>query len=102
MNHQYGLNGARNISSDYNQIRAYVESSPNQSKKSYTLSTFPSSYQQNFEDSGKVLEFCQSIPVQLTSPRASRTSGAFNILFAQEMLTMETSYINHVLLLKLK
>ena len=43
-------------------------------QKNYTLLTFPSSNRQNFEDSAKVLpiavsEFCQSIPVQLISPR---------------------------------
>ena len=54
MDHQYTENGARNIYSDYNQTIAYVECSPNQSKK-YTLSTFPSSNQRNFEDSGIVL-----------------------------------------------
>ena len=32
MDHQYGENGARNIYSNYNQMRAYVECSPNQSK----------------------------------------------------------------------
>ena len=39
--HQYRENGAR--------------CSPNQSKKNYTLSTFPSSSRRNFEDSGTVL-----------------------------------------------
>ena len=33
MDHQYRENGARNIYSNYNQMRAYVEYSPNQSKK---------------------------------------------------------------------
>ena len=35
--HQYGENGARNIYSNYNQMRAYVECSPNQSKKLYLI-----------------------------------------------------------------
>ena len=61
MDHQYGENGARNIYSNYNQMRAYVECSPNQ----------PSSNRRNFEDSRKVLvvsvsEFYESIAVQLT------------------------------------
>ena len=43
MDHQYKENGARNMYSNYNQIRAFVECSPNKSKKNYTLSTFPSS-----------------------------------------------------------
>ena len=30
MDHQYGKNGARNIYSNYNQMRAYVDCSPNQ------------------------------------------------------------------------
>ena len=55
MDYQYRGNGARNIYSNYNQMRAYVECSPNQSKKNYTLSTFPSSNLRNFEDSGIVL-----------------------------------------------
>ena len=68
INHQIGENGARNIYSNYNQTRAYVECSPNQPKK-YTLSTFPSSNRRNFEDPGKVLavsvlgislEYCSS------------------------------------------
>ena len=37
MDHQYGENGVRNIYSDYNQIRAYVECFPNQSKKLYLI-----------------------------------------------------------------
>ena len=70
MDHQYGGNGARNIYSNCNQMRAYVECFPNQSKKFHTLLTFPSSNRQNFEDSGKVLaisvsKFYNSIAVQL-------------------------------------
>ena len=30
-------NGSRNIYSDYNQMRAYIECSPNQSKKLYLI-----------------------------------------------------------------
>ena len=33
MEHQYSKNGERNIYSNYNQMRAYVECSLNQSKK---------------------------------------------------------------------
>ena len=33
MDYQYRDNGARNIYSNYNQMRAYVDCSPNQSKK---------------------------------------------------------------------
>ena len=69
MDRQYRENVARNIYSNYNQIRASTECSPNQSK-TYTLSTFPSSNRRNFEDSGtvraiSVSQFYQSIPVQL-------------------------------------
>ena len=35
MDHQYRENGARNIYSNYNQMRAHVECSPNQSKPLY-------------------------------------------------------------------
>ena len=69
MDHQCMENGARNIYSNCNQMRAYGECSPNQSKN-YTLSTFPSSIRRNFEDSGIVLvvslsQFYQSVAVQL-------------------------------------
>ena len=69
MDHHYKENGARNIYSKYNQMRTCVECFPNQSKN-YTLPTFPSSNQQNFEESGKVLAISvskvyQSIAVQL-------------------------------------
>ena len=69
MDHQYRENGARNIYSNYNQMRACVECSSNQ-LKNYTLSTFPSSNRRDFEDSGIVLavsvaQFYQSIEVQL-------------------------------------
>ena len=50
MDHQYRENGARNIDSNYNQMRAYVECSLN-----YTLSTIPSNNRRSFGDSGKVL-----------------------------------------------
>ena len=41
------------------------------------------------------------IPFQVIA-NASRTSGISNTLLAREMLIMKTSYISHVLLLKLK
>ena len=68
MDHQYKGNGVRNIYSNYNQMRGYVECSPI-NKKICTLSTFPSSNRRNFEDSGKVLttsvfQFYWSIAVQ--------------------------------------
>ena len=37
MDHQYGENGEGNIYTNYNQMRAYVEYSPNQSKKLYLI-----------------------------------------------------------------
>ena len=40
MDHQYRENGARNIYSNYNQMRAYVECSPSQSKKLYLIDLF--------------------------------------------------------------
>ena len=73
----YGESGARNIYSNYHQMRAYVECFPNQPKNNYTLSAFPSSNRQNFEDFGKVLavsvsEFYWSIAVQLYQPTLIR------------------------------
>ena len=40
MDYQYRENGPRNGHSDYNQMRAYVECSPNQSKKLYLIDLF--------------------------------------------------------------
>ena len=37
MDHHYREKGARNIYSNYNQMRAYVECSPDQSKKLYLI-----------------------------------------------------------------
>ena len=54
MDHHYRGKGVRNIYSNYNQMRAYVECSLD-TQKNYTLSTYPSSNRRNFEDSGKVL-----------------------------------------------
>ena len=76
MDHRYRKNGARNIFSNYNQMSAYVECSPDQ-LKNYTLSTFRSSNRRNFEDSGKVLAVSvsviyQSIAVQLYQPALVR------------------------------
>ena len=67
MDHQYKENGARNISSNYNQMRAHVECSPNQEKKLYLID-FSIEQSTNFEDSGKVLatsvfQFYQRIAV---------------------------------------
>ena len=53
MDHQYRENGARNIYSNYNQMRAYVEHFPNQSKIGYLINI--SSNRRNFEDSGIML-----------------------------------------------
>ena len=68
MNHRYKENGARNIYSDYNQMRAYVDCSPNQ-YKNYTLSTFLSSNRRNFEDSDKSAgDFCIGVLSEYFSP----------------------------------
>ena len=69
MDNQYGENGARNTYSNYNQMRACVKCSPNQSKKIIPYRPLPSSNRRNFEDSGIVLavsvsQFYQSIAVQ--------------------------------------
>ena len=54
MGHHNRKNDARNVYSNYNQMRAYVECSKS-IQKNYILSTFPSSNRRNFEDSGIVL-----------------------------------------------
>ena len=66
IDHQYRENCTRDIYLHYNQMRAYVECSPNQFQKIILYSTFPSSNRRNFENSGKVLavsvsEFHQSM-----------------------------------------
>ena len=74
MDYQYKENGERNIYSNYNQMRAYVECSPNQFKKLY-LTTFPSSNRRNFEDSVKkcwpflYLKFTRVLQFRSTSTR---------------------------------
>ena len=83
MDHEYREKGARNIYPSYNQIRAYVECSPNQSNN-YTLSAFPLSNRRNFEDSRIVLavsvsQFYQSIAVQLQQPRLKRWLSLLNV-----------------------
>ena len=55
MDRQYRKNGARNICSNCDQMRAYVECFPNQSKTLYLIDLFPSSNRRNSEDSGIVL-----------------------------------------------
>ena len=40
MDHQHRANGARNIYSNYNHMRAYVERSPNELKKLYLIHIF--------------------------------------------------------------
>ena len=72
MDHQCKENGARNIYSNYNQMRACVECSPNQ--KNYTLSTFPSSNRRNFKDPEMCrpllyLHFTRVLQFSSTSPR---------------------------------
>ena len=54
MDHQCGENSAKNIYSNYNQMKL-MSTALQISQKNYTLSTFPSSNRRNFEDSGKVL-----------------------------------------------
>ena len=68
MDHQYRENGARNLYSNYNQMRAYVEFSPSQSKNLYLIDL--SIEQSTKQDSGIVMavsvsQFYQSIAVQL-------------------------------------
>ena len=70
MDHQCSENGARNIYSNYNQMRADVECSPDQSQKLY-LYIFIYNYFRMLAVS--VSEFCQSsITVHLYQPTLLR------------------------------
>ena len=53
MDHHYREKGAKNIYSNYNQMRAYVECSPDQSKKLYLIDL-------SIEQSTKLLRFWKS------------------------------------------
>ena len=66
MDHQYGKNDVGNRYSNYNQMRAYVECSPNQSKKLYLIDH--SIEQSTKVQAVSVFEFYQSIAVQLYQP----------------------------------
>ena len=77
MDRQYGENSARNIYSNYNEMSANVECSPNQSKVLYLIDLSIRSNERNFEDSGKVLavsvsEIYQSTAIRLYQPTLIR------------------------------
>ena len=81
-----GDNGARNIYSNYNQTRAYVECSPNQSKN-YTLSTFPSSNRGNIENSGKVLAETVILPKYCSSALSVTLIRWLSLLYVYKWTT---------------
>ena len=56
MKHQYKKNGARNMYSDYNQMRANVECSPNQSTKILLCQSF----HRAIDETLKIPETCRS------------------------------------------
>ena len=77
MDHQYRENSTRNIHSHYNQMRAYVECSPNQSKKLYLIDFSHRAIDETSKIPEKcwpfpVPEFYQSIAVQLCQPTLIR------------------------------
>ena len=64
---------------------------------------FPSGLSRSYLDFLLSFDYPLSVLIPLkVIAKASRTSGILNTLSAQEMLTMKTSYISHVLLLELK
>ena len=80
MDHQYRENGARNLYSNYNQMRAYVECSSNQSRKLYRSYRV---FHQAIDKTLKVLEKCwpflylnftRVLQFSSTSPRLSVVS----------------------------
>ena len=54
MDHQYSENGTRKMYSNYDQMRAYAECSPHQSKKLYLID-LSIEQPKKFEDSGNDL-----------------------------------------------
>ena len=57
MDYQYVENGARNIYSNNNQMRAYVECSPNQSKKIMPYRHFHQAIDETFKSPEKCWPF---------------------------------------------
>ena len=83
MDHQYRENDARNIYSNYNQMRAYGECSPNQSKKLYLidLSIEQSTKLQGFRNSAG--RFCISILPEYCS--SALTTQAYKMVTNRQL-----------------
>ena len=77
IDHQYRENGVRNIYSNNNQMRAYVECSPNQSKKLYLIDL-------SIEQSTKLRGFQNSAVVQRI-----RVKIALNVVKASKLVQMK-------------
>ena len=92
MDRQYRENSARNIDSNYNQIRAYVECSPNQSKKLYliNLSIEQSTKLGEFRNSAS--RFCISILIEYCS--SALTAQAFKMVITTVCAQIDCCFCN--------
>ena len=83
MDHQFRENGARNIYSNYNQMRAYVEYSADQSKKLYLidLSIEQSTKLRGFRNSAG--RFCISILPEYCS--SALTAQAYKMVTNRQL-----------------
>ena len=94
IDHQYRENSERNIHSNYNQMRAYVECSLNQSKKNSTLSTFPSSNRRNFEDSGIMLAVSVSQFYKSIAAGSALTAQANKMVITTVCVQIDNCFYN--------
>ena len=92
MDRQYRENSTRNLSSNYNQMRAYVECSPNQSKKLYLvdLSIKQSSKLGEFRNSAG--HFCISILTEYCS--SALTAQAFKMVITTVCVQIDNCFCN--------
>ena len=92
MDRQYRENGARNIYSNYNQMRAYVECSPNQSKKLYLidLSIEQSRKLRGFWNSAG--RFCISILPEYCG--SALTAQAYKMVIATVCVQIDNCFCN--------
>ena len=88
MDHQYRENGARNIYLNYNQMRAYVECSLNQSKNLYLIDL--SIEQSRIPDSAG--RFCISILPEYCS--STLTAQAYKMVIATACVQIDICFCN--------
>ena len=88
MDHQYRENGARNIYSNYNQMRAYIECSSNQSKNLYLIDL--SIEQSRIPDSAG--RFCISILPEYFS--STLTAQAYKMVITTAGVQIDNCFCN--------